>query len=909
MKLIDFVSMYKHDKKYLICDNYESAETMLKHEDAYINNLERISILDLAKSIVIEYYAKNNKIKEINIISNEYKTILMSNILSENKSFIPFEAISDATVNELIRVMNIIRSAHEPTNKANERIKDIKLLINLYENILKEKELFDEISLIKYASSLSFKEKDGYFAILDNLEKKLTYIEKEFIKKIKKDIQIIDTTSDYEEDFEFMSVYGEFNEIYAALDDIKTKELALSDCEIVITNSMYEPIVRTALSKNNVPYAYTSNYNIYNHPYIAFIKDVINWSNNNFSYKDFKKIIENPCINQNKEYMIKEKDGKISKQYLYNLGVDAGIGYSKQRYLEFINRLEDQDKFFNDIKQRNLGIDVEYINKSVIEQYKEFLEKLMAVFDNKNASEMLQELIEIIKTGKNEYDNVVLDKLNSHIDALKEIKYANTFKEHNQIIENILANIKMKDDYAKNKLLVHLFNGFNILDRKYVYVIGMSYDAFELKLKDSPILTDEEIREYYKDETKDNIKAHYYFDYALTKGNERNSDFKNMIKSYDAHIVFIRSNYNTSEFRIAIPSLMYNELKGNKEEVEKKNSYFNFNTINNNEIVKRDISINRKLNLVRSRRAKDGHIIYELKRPLTASQLNSIMSCPLMYLYSLFYFPKDAKDEDPYKWLDSLDKGTLYHNVLEKYCRELIGISSKDLSDKYDEARFIEIFNEVVQSYKDNVVCPNEAIFASDVNDFKEDLIKYLNNLHKEFKEEGIQIKSVETIPDEEATSKKYISIASNGKQYDGNTDDKKELRISFKSNTRIDREDIYEETNKLRIIDYKTSKTVYSKEDLRHNLQWFVYSFLDDADSFEYHFLCNKKEDEILRKIITKDNLYLDEEVSLKLFDFFINENISTIDSSDDEESSCSYCDYKEICLKNMAVKKGGIK
>ena len=141
MKLIDFVSMYKHDKKYLICDNYESAETMLKHEDAYINNLERISILDLAKSIVIEYYAKNNKIKEINIISNEYKTILMSNILSENKSFIPSEAISDATVNELIRVMNIIRSAHEPTNKANERIKDIKLLINLYENTLKEKEL------------------------------------------------------------------------------------------------------------------------------------------------------------------------------------------------------------------------------------------------------------------------------------------------------------------------------------------------------------------------------------------------------------------------------------------------------------------------------------------------------------------------------------------------------------------------------------------------------------------------------------------------------------------------------------------------------------------------------------------------------------------------------------------------
>ena len=115
----------------------------------------------------------------------------------------------------------------------------------------------------------------------------------------------------------------------------------------------------------------------------------------------------------------------------------------------------------------------------------------------------------------------------------------------------------------------------------------MRYDAFELKLKDSPILTDEEIREYYKDETKDNIKAHYYFDYALTKGNERNSDFKNMIKSYDAHIVFIRSNYNTSRTRRNSWKKTQDWLKKmdkwnknkmlkiekKKEENEKKNSY------------------------------------------------------------------------------------------------------------------------------------------------------------------------------------------------------------------------------------------------------------------------------------------------------------------------------------------------
>ena len=43
MKLDVWAHKYEHDKKYLICNDYESVNTLIKKQDSLINNLEAIS--------------------------------------------------------------------------------------------------------------------------------------------------------------------------------------------------------------------------------------------------------------------------------------------------------------------------------------------------------------------------------------------------------------------------------------------------------------------------------------------------------------------------------------------------------------------------------------------------------------------------------------------------------------------------------------------------------------------------------------------------------------------------------------------------------------------------------------------------------------------------------------------------
>ena len=40
MKLDIWASIYQHDKKYVICDTYDNLNTLIKKQNALINNLE-----------------------------------------------------------------------------------------------------------------------------------------------------------------------------------------------------------------------------------------------------------------------------------------------------------------------------------------------------------------------------------------------------------------------------------------------------------------------------------------------------------------------------------------------------------------------------------------------------------------------------------------------------------------------------------------------------------------------------------------------------------------------------------------------------------------------------------------------------------------------------------------------------
>ena len=113
MKLGVWASKYENDKKYLICDNYDNVENLLKKQTILINNLEAASLKDIALGILIKYNAKINKLEELNIINTHVQIALLNNLIREKEyKFIPQETVCEATLREILDLINVIRSAH-----------------------------------------------------------------------------------------------------------------------------------------------------------------------------------------------------------------------------------------------------------------------------------------------------------------------------------------------------------------------------------------------------------------------------------------------------------------------------------------------------------------------------------------------------------------------------------------------------------------------------------------------------------------------------------------------------------------------------------------------------------------------------------------------------------------------------
>ena len=85
MKLGIWASKYENDKKYLICDNYDNVENLLKKQTILINNLEATSLKDIALGILIKYNAKINKLEELIIINTHVQIALLNNLIREKE--------------------------------------------------------------------------------------------------------------------------------------------------------------------------------------------------------------------------------------------------------------------------------------------------------------------------------------------------------------------------------------------------------------------------------------------------------------------------------------------------------------------------------------------------------------------------------------------------------------------------------------------------------------------------------------------------------------------------------------------------------------------------------------------------------------------------------------------------------
>jgi ATP-dependent helicase/nuclease subunit B len=98
---------------------------------------------------------------------------------------------------------------------------------------------------------------------------------------------------------------------------------------------------------------------------------------------------------------------------------------------------------------------------------------------------------------------------------------------------------------------------------------------------------------------------------------------------------------------------------------------------------------------------------------MSASGLQTIGRCPLAYFFEriLRIKPPDEFTVDPSQWLDALQFGSLLHQVLCQFMRELVTTGKLPPVEKRDAKRLQQVLDLRIKEYRDLVPPPSESVF------------------------------------------------------------------------------------------------------------------------------------------------------------------------------------------------------
>ncbi len=118
---------------------------------------------------------------------------------------------------------------------------------------------------------------------------------------------------------------------------------------------------------------------------------------------------------------------------------------------------------------------------------------------------------------------------------------------------------------------------------------------------------------------------------------------------------------------------------------------------------------------------------------LSASRLETLAGCPLRYFfgYVLYIKPPQDVEFEADRWLDNLQRGSMFHAVYERTIKEAVAQSasapSAELSALAEAA-----FDDEIDSFRFRVPIPGRAVFERELRELRRDLDVFLGMLGQE---------------------------------------------------------------------------------------------------------------------------------------------------------------------------------
>ena len=871
-----------------------------------------ISSIDLAIDVINDYNASNDRIEQIKMVSAPISISFIDKIMRENDySFCPKESLCKATCLEILSNINFIKLNETlPTFRFSEddKIIDLKNIIEKYESKLDEYSLYDECKIYTKARDIL---KSGYEYTIPNdedvslvfFDDKRCFAETIFLhtlkNRLKKEFTAIDPIKFIQEksiNTNAVKCFGVYNEIDYVNNDIAKNKYKFGDVQILYTSDEILPYIKSIFGENGIETNVVSPYSALGNKYLRLILDIAKFAKGGYVYEDLKKV----CFNR----ILDIKN--IGTMFLN--GINWGIGFKLSQYKDFVTKI-DNYKPENDGEAK----EVELFKRGYID----FIKDLIKVFDinSFNVKDVYTSILEFVNKYTKD-QNLDKNKIKAKLESMADdFAYIDNFSDMDSLLEYLieeLEDVKIVDEENNSTISVKKLDGFFIVNRKHVYIVGLSSKHYNVSTTESPVLSDEERKEYF---VLDNGNVPLKCDAQMDSENQ----IMKTISCLDADdLTFSMSDYSTLEFMPLAESNLFKKLcdKYMSKLDTKNNTILEINSYNH--IVDKDYKFN--IDRLISKKCSedteesddetlakptdDGYIDTrdkEFEIRFSKSSLDDFKNCILHYHYAKEAYINEEQYASPKEdeWLAANERGTFAHSVLEKYANECL--IDKKVSDKVNIDKFNEIFEKVKTDTIAEHPIDSECIAEDFLSERKNSLLSYLERLHKELSSSDNKWKVLAT--------EQYFGYGDKEciKKY--NINDK---TFIIRYNGYIDRVDGYEDNDgklHVRLIDYKTgSKGGFGFE---HTTQHHIYSLFYNNDSivdeFRYEFIFDEIENEGDGVIVINGSEMQDpiEHFNLKdkLYDVFVNHNynVDAIDDSYEGGDICRYCNYKDICLKKV--------
>lgn len=928
-------------EKLLITDNVNNGNRLVKRLNRRGNAISGLTVTTstrIAKELLIHDLASNGEFRRIREVADDVGAFILEGVLRadpERYSFVPQACFCTATAREILANLNLIRENQVTAAfaaSADPKITQLNELVEAYEARLSDLGFYDRCMLLRAGIKILSGSRGLQAAVPAGIlhTDKVSVLEEQFLKAYAPNAEVLSLeVPEMKPAWHFYKSYGIWNEAEYILEDIRTKQIPFGDVRIVYTSQDYEPALQAAFGERRVPIRFTSGRPVSGKSSVRMLLSLIQWAADGYRYEDLKSVVLNPLFAIPAHTEEEEKPVNAAKEFLK--GIDDKIGWGLDRYKKFLKETSER----SEKREEKEGEKKTFHTTG----YLEFLQDVVSAFDGirepVDASELFGAMIAFAKkySRRTEENKIILPLLEKERKELAFMLPLESIDEALALLKDRLENLAADDMEDPGAVAACRISGVELLDRPYIYVIGLADRHYGVSLIESPVLNDQEREEYF-DLTAGNVRLsrnqaakrleNYVSSLEYSETQEIHMGYccfdtvKQEELSPSALFLNMRETYGCG-----IEKLPLVEYPG----VIAEDTLVSYDAVWNPERSTQDPEDCMAGDAVEGIFGNDegdsnaGPVqeITELSLQFSPSSLDTLLSCPAKYNYQkVRRIPdEDYTRPDSSVWLGPADKGTYFHLVLQKYI-ESVFVGRETVSPDMDMDLFETVFKEATEETLALVPVESGAAARQDQEEVRDTAVRYLQRLHREFSDPACPWHVL-------ACEKKFGRDGQPGLHQDFDfihrtTSDPFDLpdmgnyhdlfHLTFTGI--IDRLDGYVDaggTQHFRIVDYKTGsrksfmnyKMDKKKKQIttQHSIYQMYISQSGSVDKFEYHFPFEEKEEDQVHSIYEFGDLMHDNDdyIPQVLHLLFVEGQYLP----EVKTGGCKFCTYKDICLSRI--------